>query len=56
MNQESVGVRFPIESEQVAETLKANGLKTELLVFREEGHDVIKHCCTRKFFKQRLKP
>ncbi|NWG10926.1 S9 family peptidase [Candidatus Bathyarchaeota archaeon] len=51
------------ESKDVAEDLKANGVETELLVFEDEGHDVIKFknkvpCYTKiiDFFKKHLKP
>lgn len=51
------------ESREVAENLKANGVETELLVFEDEGHDVMKFknkvvCYTRiiDFFKKHLNP
>ena len=51
------------ESKEVAENLKANGVDTELLIFEDEGHDVIKFknkvlCYTKivEFFKKHLKP
>lgn len=52
-----------IESTEVAEYLKANGIDVELLVFEDEGHDVIKFrnkvlCYTKitDFFKKNLNP
>jgi pimeloyl-ACP methyl ester carboxylesterase len=52
-----------VESKEVAESLKANGVETELLIFEDEGHDIIKFknkalCYTRiiQFFKKHLKP
>jgi pimeloyl-ACP methyl ester carboxylesterase len=51
------------ESRDVAESLKANGLDVEYLVFEDEGHDVIKFknkvlCYTKivEFFKKHLHP
>jgi dipeptidyl aminopeptidase/acylaminoacyl peptidase len=52
-----------IESREVAELLKANNVDVELLVFEDEGHDVLKFknkvvCYTKitNFFKKHLKP
>jgi dipeptidyl aminopeptidase/acylaminoacyl peptidase len=52
-----------VESREVAEYLKANGIDVELLVFEDEGHDVIKFrnkvlCYTKitDFFKKHLNP
>lgn len=52
-----------VESEEVAKNLRANGVETELLIFEDEGHDVIKFrnktlCYTRitQFFQKHLKP
>ncbi len=52
-----------VESKEVAESLKANGVDVEFLVFEDEGHDVIKFknkvtCYTKitEFFKEHLKP
>jgi len=51
------------ESRDVVESLKANGVETEFLVFEDEGHDVIKFknkvlCYTKivDFFKKHLTP
>jgi dipeptidyl aminopeptidase/acylaminoacyl peptidase len=47
----------------VVESLKANGVDTEFLIFEDEGHDVIKFknkvlCYTKivDFFRQHLNP
>jgi pimeloyl-ACP methyl ester carboxylesterase len=52
-----------IESREVAETLKTNNVEAELLVFEDEGHDVLKFknkvICYNKitdFFKKHLTP
>jgi pimeloyl-ACP methyl ester carboxylesterase len=52
-----------IESREVAELLKANNVDVELLVFEDEGHDVLKFknkviCYTKitNFFKKHLNP
>lgn len=52
-----------IESREAAEYLKANGVDVELLVFEDEGHDVLKFknkvvCYTKitEFFKKHLNP
>ena len=52
-----------VESREVAEYLKANGTDVELLVFEDEGHDVMKFknkviCYTKitDFFKKHLNP
>jgi len=52
-----------VESKEVTESLKANGVETEFLVFEDEGHDVIKFknkviCYTKivDFFKKYLNP
>ena len=51
------------ESNDVVESLRANGVETEFLVFEDEGHDVIKFknkalCYTKivDFFKRHLNP
>jgi pimeloyl-ACP methyl ester carboxylesterase len=51
------------ESKDVVESLKANNVETEFLVFEDEGHDVIKFknkvlCYTKivEFFKKHLTP
>jgi dipeptidyl aminopeptidase/acylaminoacyl peptidase len=51
------------ESKEVSESLKANGIETEFLVFEDEGHDVMKFknkviCYTKivDFFKNHLNP
>jgi pimeloyl-ACP methyl ester carboxylesterase len=50
-----------VESREAAENLKTNGVEVELLVFEDEGHDVLKFknrvkCYTRitEFFKKHL--
>jgi pimeloyl-ACP methyl ester carboxylesterase len=52
-----------VESREVAETLKANNVNVELLVFEDEGHDVLKFknkvTCYSKitdFFRKHLNP
>lgn len=52
-----------IESKEVAETITANGVPVELLVFEDEGHDVLKLknkvvCYTKitEFFRKYLSP
>jgi dipeptidyl aminopeptidase/acylaminoacyl peptidase len=52
-----------VESKEVVESLKANGVDTEFLIFEDEGHDVIKFknkvlCYTKivDFFRQHLNP
>jgi pimeloyl-ACP methyl ester carboxylesterase len=51
------------ESKDVADSLRANGVETEFLVFEDEGHDIMKFknkvvCYTRitDFFKKHLSP
>jgi dipeptidyl aminopeptidase/acylaminoacyl peptidase len=52
-----------VESKEVVESLKANGVDTEFLIFEDEGHDIIKFknkvlCYTKivDFFRQHLNP
>jgi dipeptidyl aminopeptidase/acylaminoacyl peptidase len=51
------------ESKDVADSLRANGVETEFLVFEDEGHDVMKFknkivCYTKitDFFRKHLSP